>query len=179
MRPIVISIGAFSPVQASDQLKAGHHVIAYEPRRDVCEEYAKIQSTDFEWSQSAVSGKNGTMVLHQHEGASTILSLGDCPFQIDDEYEVSVVAMSDVLSPHPEIHRMSLNCEGSEISILTETPIELLARCKNIDVEFHQFCAYLHITDEDVQKCISKLRYDFIHKITDPTQPFITFKRRY
>jgi FkbM family methyltransferase len=178
MKPIIISIGAFTPLQAFDSAKAGHHVIAYEPRRDTCEEYSKIQIPGFEWYQCAVSGKVGKTILYQHEGASTILPMTNCSFKIDEEYEVDVVAMSDILSAHLGVHRMSLNCEGSEISILMETPIELLARCKNIDVEFHQCCTHLNITDEDVQKCVSKMRQRFICKIVDPTQPYMTFKRK-
>lgn len=178
MKPIIISIGAFSPLQALDSLQGNHHVVVYEPRGDICEGYSKIEMPDFEWYQCAVSGIEGRMIFHQHEGSSTILPVTNCPFVIDDEYEVDVVAMSDVLSPYPVVHRMSMNCEGSEISIIMETPIELLARCKSIDVEFHKFCDYLSITNEDVQRCVSKMEKRFICNIADPIPPFITFKRK-
>jgi FkbM family methyltransferase len=176
MKPIVISIGSFSAQQVIDTLANNLIVVAYDPRLAMCEAYSKINNINFRWFPQAVSGKAGKLTLYEHGGSSTVLPMTNCPFQIDDVYDVDVVAMTDVLLPYESVEHLSLNCEGSEISIIMDTPIELLARCKNIGVEFHHFCDYLDISDVDVQQCVTKLEERFTSKIVNVTQPYISFK---
>ena len=175
---VIISIGSFSAAQVVKELRNNKTVIAYDPRKAMCKDYAEINHPNFKWFAQAVSGKPGKLTFYEHEGSSTVLPMTDCPFAIDDTYEVDVVAMSDVLLTYPEIERMTINCEGSEISIIMDTPIELLARCKDIGVEFHRFCKYLNISVEDVKKCVKKLEERFTSRVIDPTQPYMTFRRR-
>ena len=177
MESIVISIGSFSAEQALMELGSSRTVVAYDPRRAMCEAYSKINDPKFRWFPQAVSGKAGKLTFYEHGGSSTVLPMTNCPFEIDDVYEVDVVAMADVLLPYADVERLSLNCEGSEISIIMDTPIELLARCRSIGVEFHHFCDYLNISNEEVQQCVDKLKNRFVSRVIDPVQPYITFRR--
>ena len=172
----IISIGALQTHAIINSL-VSHRVIAYEPCRIFLKEYAKIQHSNFKYFPYAVSGKAGKAILHEHEGCSTICDFDDWPFNTDDEYEVKVVSMSSILKAYREIGSVHINCEGSEFSIITDTPLKLLKKCKEIIIEFHMFCNYFKFTEEDVQKCVSKLHSAFYsHRKTE--HPLYVFKRR-
>ena len=175
---IIISIGALSPQQVKDTLIDGRFVVAYEPRKEIYEAYTKINDSNFTCFPHAVSGKAGTTIFHEHGGSSTICDMSLPHYQIDDEYEVEVVAMGDILSKYNGVRTLYLNCEGSEIPILMDTPIELLMRCKHINVEFHQNCPYLNISKEDVMACVKKLEEKFQANLVSKENPYYTFVRR-
>ena len=177
MKNVIISIGAFSAQQVIDTLQAGRSVVAYDPRRAMCEAYSEIRDPNFKWFPFAVSGEAGRAAFYEHGGSSTVLPMTDCPFKIDDTYDVEVVSMRSVLSEYPEVQHLTMNCEGSEVSIILDTPIELLARCRGVGVEFHRFCEYLSVTNEDVRRCIDKLSGRFRHRVTDPGPPYVVFDR--
>jgi len=177
MKNIVISIGAFSAQQVMDTLQVGKTVIAYDPRPVMCKAYAEIQHPNFSWFSLAVSGKSGRTTFFEHGGSSTIVSMTNCPFQIDDRYEVDVISMASVLKLFDDIEKLVMNCEGAEISIIMDTPLDLLSRCKRIEVEFHRFCSYLNVTEDDIQHCIGKLKPKFSNHIADSSIPYISFVR--
>ena len=174
----VISVGSMSPQQVRATLNSGRIVVAYEPRKEIYEAYTKIKHSRFTCFPCAVSGKAGTTILHEHGGASSICDMSLPHYHIDDEYEVEVVAMSDILLKYNGVRTLNLNCEGSEMSILMDTPIELLMRCKHIDVEFHQNCPYLNISKEDVMACVKKLEEKFVATRVSDENPYYSFVRR-
>lgn len=165
-----------------DWLKNHYRVVAYEPERQAFQRYREIKSNDFVCYNEAVSGSEGTAVLHVNGstgGNSTILPLSEYDsLAACNSYMVKVVALNDVLERLGEVDVLDLNCEGSEIAIIMCTSLDNLARCKKIVVEFHKFRPSLNITDEMVQSCVAKLRKRFVVVDKQTYHPIYDFTRR-
>jgi hypothetical protein len=84
---------------------------------------------------------------------------------------IKTISMRDILSKYSKVKELWLNCEGSEIPIIMNTPLELLGKCEYIMCEFHRFSSFLNISEGDVLKCIEKLSPLFTCKLIENFHP--------
>lgn len=212
MEKIAISIGAFivrpRPVDrgypsVEEYLAKGFTVVAYDPRKDVYEEYLTIKDENFSHYQVAVvvddskkeailkviKGRNTASKWKSNRKGddymgSTLHCSRDHNFEDDprfegivDEYPVKLVSIRSILEKYSEIEELHLVCEGEEIPIILETPIDLLLRCRVIVSCFFWEYPYFHQTEEMEKKCIDKLSKYYIVEQIPGTQRF-KFERK-
>lgn len=194
MKKLAISIGAFRarPMlqypSVEGYLTNGFRVLAFDPRKDVYEEYLEIKDENFHAFQMAVvaevketeailkvlkgrdirwkSNRKGDWymgsTLHcdeEHDFTKSIQYSG-----IVDEYLVQVTPFSPILEAFEEVEELHLLCEGEEIPIILKTPLDLLQRCKIIVSDFPWTYPHLHQTMEMENQCIEKLSVSYIHE---------------
>lgn len=188
MKKIAISIGAFKARPSLNNypsveayLSRGFTVVAYDPRKDVHDEYLKIKNKNFVHHQAAVVAVKLTentvlkvirgRALHwesKREGdwymGSTLYCDEDYDFTestrfsgVIDEYSVKVVSIRSILEKYKKIEELHLLCEGEEIPIIMKTPLNLLRGCRIIVSNFPWTYPHLHQTVAMERKCISKL----------------------
>lgn len=185
-KKIVVSIGAFKAKEIPIYLAEGYTVKAYEPRKEVYNEYLEIDNERFFPFDFAVLGEKtedeitlkvieeqkdelkAPEVRPTKKGSSSSThfeknwesELYPLNFKLVDSYPVKTILMSEILEAHEEIDKLFINCEGEEISIVKNTPIDLFLRCKWIEIHFHfqtERYDYLHLSEKDRDFCIKKL----------------------
>lgn len=184
MEKIVISIGSFTTNKIKEYLSKGFKVIAYDPRRDVYEEYLKIEDAKFFPNNAAVVTNEllkevilkiikARKVLSPYLESdwymgSTIHCDKEESFEtspefsgIVDEYPVKAVSIRSILERYKKIEELHLLCEGEEIPIILRTPIDLLLRCKMIVASFPWNYPHLHLTEAMEKRCIDRLSMYF------------------
>jgi len=163
-------------------------IIAYDPLDACFEKYSLIDHPHFRAYKYAVSdftgegilqvgitGIQSTMVPYSAEKA---FRKDGSPEYSGETQKINVVSAESVLLQYPEIDRLDINVEGSEIPILMNTPLALLARCKMIHVEFHIFAKWFEMTQEQVDKCVERLSSCFNVTINDSYHPCYSFYRK-
>ena len=150
-----------------------YHWVSYEPCRSIYAERKPMECSRLEVHPFAVSDFNGTALLsepsHSTHGATI------CSKENGDTYEIKVVSMKSVLDRFDEVYCAHINCEGSEIAILNNTPIADLIKCRIIDVEFHVF---IGMYDASVVKgCLDRLSKYYKIKCDDTYHPCYTLRR--
>lgn len=188
VKKIAISVGAFrarpcgsSYPSVEEYLSRGFTVIAFDPRKDVYEEYLTINDENFFPYQVAVAAEveksKTTLKILKGRGmhwksnrvgdwfmGSTIHCNKEHDFTnsvqytgIVDEYLVEVIPFRPILEEYEEVEELHLLCEGEEIPIILKTPLDLLRRCKIIVSDFPWTYSWLHQTKEMEDRCIAKL----------------------
>ena len=56
------------------------------------------------------------------------------------QQDVFCVSLSSIIHRLGKIDLLKLDCEGAELSIIMDTPLDLLKKVRQISVEFHAFC---------------------------------------
>jgi FkbM family methyltransferase len=123
----------------------GARVIAFEPMPanfKLLSQYQSENSTlNFTVINEAVSGEAGTLTLHydakdDFTTAASINSSGDQP----DTELVRTTTLQNIISTYgiSRIDLLKLDCEGSEYSILYQTPASSLQMIRAIAIETHQ-----------------------------------------
>lgn len=192
MTKTVISIGHFKVKDVKEYLESGYAVIAYDPRKDVYRDYLKISNERFfPFDIAVMAGDTKTEVIlkvirdnrpscvgtDRYLSSSTYYKEGaDGPrWILTDEYLVKAVSIRSILEKFSEIEELYINCEGEEIPMIMDNPIDLFLRCKRVDVEFHCHVPHLNMTEQIVLDCIEKWRKNFIPTKKDykPTYQFV------
>lgn len=198
MLKTVVSIGHFKVDDIKEYLNKGFLVVAYEPRKDAYAKYLEIVEHFFIHYPFAVVGGTATnktvlriirdRLVSDDAGSERDLASStyqERPFEnnryfLADEYSVENVSIHSVLEQFEEIEELYINCEGEEIPIIMENPVDLFLRCKRIYVEFHCHCPYLKQTKEKVLECVSKWE-DYFEPILAKGldyKPWYQFNRR-
>lgn len=185
MPKIVISIGTFKAKEIPAYLAEGYIVEAYEPRKEVYNEYLEIDNERFFPFDFAILGEKAEdevilkIIEDQRDKFKTpemrLTKKGSSSsthfkknweselishLKFVDSYPVKTMLMSSILQTHEEIDKLFINCEGEEISIIKNTSIELFQRCKWIEVDFHlqpERYDFLHLSNKDKIFCVNKL----------------------
>jgi len=163
-----LSIGAFTARETRAKLDDHCEVIAYEPKRSYAEEVKSIDSDLFYHLPFAVGTEDGVATFREMGDtssnlASTILSGESEKFRTKDSYEVEVEDIKKILEKWKPINEIYFDCEGSEISLIMETPVELFLQAEYIEIEFHTFLEHLNQTKEQVSACLEK--FDFHYRV--------------
>lgn len=189
---VVISVGCFTALSLDHWRR--HEpclVVDYEAGQTNYRVKKALENDTVKWPgrielhNEAVSDFDGVTQLRSYNGGEqgdTICTKWQ-PHVVDSEYfngsrEVQVVSMTSVLRRFERVRELWLNCEGSEIPILMNTPVELLARCSYISVEFHRFSSFLSITNGDVIACVQRLTAVFEPQCIEDYHPYYEFFRR-
>jgi len=169
-KKIIISVGRFTDQDIIDRLENDNlcYIEAYDPLEKVYQKYLKIAEKypkRFVPSNNAVSAEFGESYLYAKTTKSTICPINtDVVIDKDHLKNVSVVSMQSILERFDRIDELHINCEGSEIPIVMETDLSLFEKCDFIFIQFHTFIPFLSITQEDMLKCIEKLKSKFTAK---------------
>ena len=179
MLKVAISIGHFKVKDVIEYLDKGFIVVAYDPRKDVYEKYLDITEHYFTPSPCAVMANSNTdeitlkiirdKLVSDDMGSERDLSSStyqkekfeDNRYYVVDEYSVKAVSIHSVLEKFEEIEELHINCEGEEVPMIMENPVDLFLRCKKIYVEFHCHCSHLKMTKQMVLECVKKWEKDF------------------
>ena len=194
----VISIGHFKVKDIKEYLDKGFIVVAYDPRKDVYKKYLEIINQYFIPSPCAVvagsvmdkinlkiirDGLVSNDMGTERDLASSTYQKGqieDTRYFLANEYSVETVSIRSVLEKFDEIEELFINCEGEEIPIIMENPVDLFLRCKKIYVEFHCHCSFLNQTKEMVLECVEKWKDAFEPILAENLKykPWYQFNRR-
>ncbi|HUU88881.1 MAG TPA: hypothetical protein VMX17_14175 [Candidatus Glassbacteria bacterium] len=141
---IVISIGHFKIEEVKKHLKFGYSVVSYTPSRKEYNDYLDIGNLKFAPYNFAILDVKGD--------------------------EAKAFSIHSVLEKFDKVDILYLNCEGEEVPIVLNNPIDLFLRCKKIIVEFQ---GYSTLQEECLKKwekafAVSKLdskpTYRFMRK---------------
>lgn len=141
------------------------YVIAYDPLPRVYEQY-KEHEKKFKWFKGCdfgVGGISRDAFLKDRSTKSNLIEGNET------DLKIKVVSISTVVTSIYErfgrIDKLLINCEGAEIEIIENTPMENFRLCKYIFVQFHPFMPELGIKDGEVKKCVHKLySYYKVHR---------------
>lgn len=133
----------------------------------------------------AVTGSAGKVTLFRFkEGAlgNTVLDIerwcsGVEVVDFVGTVDIPAISMLSVLDRFTNVKELWLNCEGAEIDILMNTPIEALAKCAYVSVEFHRFSTFLNITNSDVMACVQRMSQRFRPVCGEEYHPYYEFFR--
>lgn len=198
MLKTIISIGHFKVEDIKKYLSKGFMVVAYEPRKDVYKKYLEIDEHYFVPQPFAVVAnstvdKIGLKIIRDRlvsDDMGTERDLASSTYQkeqfedtryfLADEYFVKTVSIHSVLEEFDNIEELFINCEGEEVPIIMENPVDLFLRCKKIYVEFHCHVPYLNMTEQMVLKCVKKWKNNFEPLLTESLKykPWYQFNRR-
>ena len=179
MLKVAISIGHFKVKDIIEYLNKGFIVIAYDPRKDVYKKYLEITEHYFTPSPCAVMANSITdeiilKIIRDKQVSNDMGSERDLAsstyqkekfednrYYVADEYSVKAVSIRSVLEKFDEIEELFINCEGEEVPMILENPIDIFLRCKKIYVEFHCHCPHLKMTGQMVSECVKRWEKDF------------------
>ena len=170
MKEIVISVGFFKTRGIEDLFAhcKPKYVEAYDPNMGVFQSYANIYHKykgKFVPIPKAIAGISKTAVLKGKSYNSTIESRPDVV--LATQQQVHVIPFTDVIRQVHDafgvIHRVVLNCEGSEIPIIQATDPSVFLLCQYLFIQFHTFNELLSVDRDTVLKCIKKL--DITHNM--------------
>ena len=154
---VVIDIGVNFGLFSLDALQYNpSKIIGYEPNPKLIGLFKKLNLSNVELNQAAVSNKNGktTFYENQYPCRSSLYSQMSAD-TIKSSYEVDVYDINDVLKPHSRIDYFKVDCEGAEYEIFEAIDIDTLStKINKIAVEFHN-----PPTDSKVMALISKIQY--------------------
>jgi len=177
MNKLVVSIGAFNRKLLDDRLSDGWTVVHYEPNPLLHASYNHEDNPHFTLVKKAVCAKAGIVplqVVKKHR-ENDILDLSatttyitekiarDAEYKHIQFFDVEAVTLTDVLAPFEEVDELNVNCEGEEVRLMLETPMETLLKCKMMLVEYHGFVEFIGITKDQVQQCNDRLWPHFDH----------------
>jgi hypothetical protein len=101
---------------------------------------------------------------------------------LGNSVRVKMVSLESIIEKvykkYHRIDKLLINCEGSEIEIINETPLHLFSHCKFLFVQFHDFLPVLNIQKQDIQKCLKKLETVFRKQITNAKYSKYNFYRK-
>jgi len=189
---IIISVGCFSKeTLAAWQTHTRCLIIDFEPTPELFEPKKALEANNgklmgrLECHPEAVDSFIGKTALYYYRSGqigNTITPVWQSHVTLseyfDKKVEVNVVSMESVLQRFKEVKELWLNCEGSEIPILANTPLPLLARCEYISVEFHRFSSFLRITNGQVLACVERLKEHFNPVCGEDYHPYYEFFRK-
>lgn len=173
MGNLIVSIGDFNREELAEKLSDHNldRLILYEPNPLVYETYIGLSDklTVIEKAVRAEPGHCRLFVIERKESPGDLSPTStaykgqvlDLNYKLRRVIDVACVSLSAVLSTWREVDELYIDCEGEEISLIQETPIELFKRCKFIEVSFHAFVAFHGITTEQISDCCMRLRQYF------------------
>lgn len=189
---VVVSVGCFCVNSLREwQAHTRCLVVDYEATPETYlgkRELEKLNGTamgTIECHPDAVTDRDGKIVLYRFKESAlgnTVLGPARWRDRVDTAdfigtVEVLSTSMASVLSRFDRVRELWLNCEGAEIDILMNTPMDLLARCAYISVEFHRFSTFLNITNGDVMSCVDRLSSKFRAVCSENYHPYYEFFR--
>lgn len=188
MDKTIISIGHFTDKDIRDRLgKSDVRIYAYDPQPDVCQEYSEIKNGRFTYYQLAVHDdlRAGYGVLvwpksHHRVSCTTCMRWREDFWKrgvLGWAYPVKVVSLASILAGHESIDELHIDCEGAEIDMLLNTPIELLEKCRLIWVEFHNHSKVVNVTYDDIEQCVRKVKDSFSCRVVNSDHPDYEFRR--
>lgn len=167
MRNIIVSIGCFTIKEIQQlRLKQNKSILFYfDPRPKIFEEFEKAFKNDFDVHiiSEAVSCYTGIGYLFLADGASSMTEIKD--------YSKIEVKVRSLINVEEEIEKkygsdnqksLFMNCEGAEIPIILQTPLEILKKFKMIKIEFHPKL----YAENLIQRCVDKLSSSFKYSIS-------------
>lgn len=187
---VIVSVGFFYVHELERLLQNNKscYVEAYEPRDRIYKQYQAISkkfSARFVSIKKAVGGKDGKGSLLLRSTRSTLCfdttKIYRGPYK-KEASKVVVVSMESILKSvlgrFKKIDKLLLNCEGSEVSIIMNTPLKLLSRCKFVFVQFHDFIDDLNTTEKQRIECIERLETNFDVYVSKKKYARYEFTRR-
>lgn len=164
---VCISVGALTAKEAKVLMDAAkYNVLLYvfDPNPDVQEAYSKTfkDYANVIISSKAIGSQIGMHDFYLCGQSSSLKSDREC-----DKIQVEVIPLTYVIDTFvnqscANKKILLMNCEGSEIDIINNTPLEALETFDIINVEFHH-----HVSSEsDIQSCINKLTIKFNESTT-------------
>lgn len=129
------NLGAFARPLAS---RYGCRVACLEPVPALA---ATLEAAGLEVHRLALSDPGGTLRLKLYRGTCASLDAGPRDDQVG-ELEVPALTLAGLLAQlgdPREVALLKLDIEGAECALLLRAPEELLRRCRQITVEFHDF----------------------------------------
>ena len=164
---IIVSVGFFLAGDFDELRKVSpKYVEDYEPLESAYIKHLEKQESlpTLICYNEAVSSFNGNAYLEERSTKSTICSAD--PDALKIKTLVKVISMKSILERvtdiFGQIDKLLINCEGSEIEIIKNTPMTLFRKCKYIFVQFHPFVKFLDISEDDVKECMTKLKEEFV-----------------
>lgn len=130
-------------------------IIGYEPNPKLIRFFKKLNISNIELNQVAVSNKNGTTTFYEnyHPGRSSLHSEMS-KHSIKSSYEVIICDINDVIKPHDKINYFKVDCEGAEYEIFEAIDLDTLStKIDKIAIEFHN-----PPTDSKVVSLITKIQ---------------------
>jgi FkbM family methyltransferase len=149
-------------------------VVAYDPCQAVVQEYRTIASPRLKVECLAVEAESGTAQLFIDSGNRGATSTRR--ETSGRTMEVPATTFEAIISKYGHFDLVYINCEGCEIPVILTTPIETLRTCSIIFVQFHKFIGL--VSDEDIQRCLDKLKEDFDYKVIESRYPNYKFIRK-
>lgn len=156
-KEVIISVGFFLTSDLLLLKKCSPiYVEAYEPREKIFKAYMNTAPGDsFHFIKAAVSGGYGEAILQEKSTKSTICSGSK------NGTKVKTVSMTDIINrihdTYGRIDRLLINCEGSELQIIDETPASCFGLCNYMFVQFHHWIDFINISQDDTDRCVAKL----------------------
>jgi FkbM family methyltransferase len=137
---VVIDIGVNFGLFSLDALQYNpKKIIGYEPNPKLIGFFKKLNISNVELNQAAVSNKNGKVTFYENTfpGRSSLHSEMS-PNTIKSSYEVDVYDINDVLSKHTKVNYFKVDCEGAEYEIFEAIHMDTLSnKIDKIAIEFH------------------------------------------
>ena len=202
----IISVGAFTvdevsrllPVvgtaAAADSSRAVINAInlhIYDPRHSVASSFAEkfVNDNRVTVYQEAVSDSNGVQRLSLKGTESSLLHIdGDDTQRIDVMTTSLIRAVNRVTSQHDTITNpqriiLVMNCEGEEIPIILNTPLDVFENFSDIKVEFHPdvYIQQGWNPGDKIKSCVERLSKIFrpiFQETSVKKQPVVVFVRK-
>ena len=174
MRKAYVSIGALTDGMIAGIVgETDYYVVSYEPSKSRYAKHKAMVCDRVEAHKKAVWSGDGTITLHNTPSPTVC----DSTLKVGSEV-VDAVGINAVLGRFDEIAVLNLNCEGAEIAILDNADPALLVKCEKILVEFHVFRTDLECSQEDVDRCVTRLSKDYECKMLKEKYPIWEFTRK-
>jgi FkbM family methyltransferase len=172
----VLSIGWFTKNDIIKLLRFRNniHIVAYDPCQEVLQEYKSIESSRLKVEGEAVEAGRGIRKLFIDSSNRGATSTKRGP--LENTVDVSTLTLSDVIAKHGEFDYVYINCEGSEIPIILNTPLEVLLQCAVLFVQFHKFLGL--VSESEIEQCINKLKTHFNYKVIEERYPNYKFVQK-
>lgn len=159
---VVISVGCFT-IEEVKHLRVLHNKIAldlWEPHPEVAKgfEIAFEDNSQIRIIQQAISDKEGFADLYLAGQSSSLTLIEGVPLvKVRTRTLASALYLAESMYGVASPKILFMNCEGEEIPIIQQTPMEELLKFKRIQIEFHPKL----YSDEVLQSCVNKLTKHF------------------
>lgn len=171
---IILSIGYYTTPELKELYAKTppKYLQAHEPRPDIYEQYVKLSQT--------FNTLNPVMLAVTGDGRDSFLTIKrqntSICFDKPNKKKNNVKTVSleyvikDIINKYDYIDKLMMNCEGSEIDIIMNTPSEILKLCKKIVVSFHLFVPEFKITKLQYRNCLDKLNLTHTGRLLHKTR---------
>ena len=161
---LCVSVGAFTADEALSLINDSTLLYVFEPNPDArnlyIEKFAGYDNVNIR--PEAISSKHMTSKFYLSGKASSLIPTKECD-TIDVEVIPLVEVIDEIITNNSEAKKvLAMNCEGAEIDIIENTPMESLEVFDIISIEFHP-----HVSLQvEIQQCIDKLSEKYSRSVT-------------